>query len=200
MTTLAKTREQVKQIGTVRSQEQQNGFGREWRWGRRCWCRPAAPGGGGGGWRPRALQAERSSRRAGRCRPAAPRGGGGGRLTAVMWERWRGGVGGRRGAARIRGGGGAERRCGSDDLGIEKGLRRGRRLGKAPLDSIGGVQQSRTPRMRYYPRRTTHLYASDTDMWSRPLNGVRAPPVSICGVQITCTPRLSLHPGRTRVL
>jgi hypothetical protein len=100
------------------------------------------------------------------------------------WWRWaldggdvgemaaQGGVGGRRGAARIRGARHADR---SDDLGIKKGFRRGRRLGQAPPDSIGGVQQPRTPQMHYYPRRTTHLYASDTDMWSRPLNGVRAP-------------------------
>jgi hypothetical protein len=53
--------------------------------------------------------------------------------------------------------------------------------------------------MRSYPRRTTDLYASDTDRWSRPLNRVRAPPVSICGVQKTCTPRLCLHPGRIGV-
>jgi hypothetical protein len=83
---------------------------------------------------------------------------------------------------------------------IERGIEKWpveRRLGQAPPDSSGGVQQARTPQMRSYPRRTTYLYASDTDRWSRPVNRVRAPPVSIGGVQKTYTPRLSLHPGRT---
>jgi hypothetical protein len=88
----------------------------------------------------------------------------------------------------------------SDEIWGSKRGHWGRRLGQAPPDSIGGVQQARTPRMRSYPRRTTYLYASDTDRWSRPLNRVCAPPVSIRGVQKTCTPRLSLHPGRTWVL
>jgi hypothetical protein len=40
MTTLAKTIEQVKQIGTVRSQEQQNGFGAEANTRSQLQCRP----------------------------------------------------------------------------------------------------------------------------------------------------------------
>jgi hypothetical protein len=73
----------------------------------------------------------------------------------------------------------------------------GRRLGQAPRIIICGVQNSYTPWVQTYPRRTESVYAMDAGMWGRPLNKVRGPSVSIRGIHTSRTPQVCPHPRRT---